>query len=74
MKGCEGEEGSPLLIDDSRFLYCLFPSSDLQTALKPKEEVFNLPVSYLPETISLENLRDVFSKRPFARYVLNSLL
>jgi ABC-type glycerol-3-phosphate transport system permease component len=57
------------------FLYCLFPFLwTLQTALKPKEEVFNLPVSYLPETISLENLRDVFSKRPFARYVLNSFI
>jgi len=57
------------------FLYCLFPFLwTLQTALKPKGEVFNLPVSYLPETISLENLRDVFSKRPFARYVLNSFI
>jgi multiple sugar transport system permease protein len=57
------------------FLYSLFPFLwTLQTALKPKEEVFNLPVSYLPETISFENLRDVFSKRPFARYVLNSFI
>jgi multiple sugar transport system permease protein len=56
-------------------LYCLFPFLwTLQTALKSKEEVFGLPVSYLPETISLENLRDVFSKRPFARYVLNSFI
>ena len=56
-------------------LYCLFPFLwTLQTALKPAEDVFHLPVRYLPETISLENLRDVFAKRPFGRYVLNSLI
>ena len=57
------------------FLYCLFPFLwTLQTALKPAKEVFRLPVSYFPETISLENLRDVFSKRPFGRYVVNSFI
>ena len=57
------------------FLYCLFPFLwTLQTALKPAEEVFRLPVSYFPETISLQNLRDVFTRRPFGRYVLNSLI
>jgi ABC-type glycerol-3-phosphate transport system permease component len=57
------------------FLFCLFPFLwTLQTALKPAAEVFRLPVSYLPETISLENLRDVFAKRPFGRYVLNSFV
>ena len=63
------------LVVASVFLYCLFPFLwTLQTALKPAEEVFRLPVSYLPETISLENVRDVFSKRPFGRYVLNSFI
>ena len=59
----------------SIFLYCLFPFFwTIQTALKPAGTVFRLPVSYLPETISLENIIDVFSKRPFGRYVLNSLI
>jgi multiple sugar transport system permease protein len=63
------------LVVASVFLYCLFPFLwTLQTALKPAEEVFRLPVSYLPERISLENVRDVFSKRPFGRYVLNSFI
>jgi len=63
------------LVVASVFLYCLFPFLwTLQTALKPAEEVFRLPLSYLPETISLENVRDVFSKRPFGRYVLNSFI
>jgi ABC-type glycerol-3-phosphate transport system permease component len=57
------------------FLYCLFPFFwTIQTALKPPGEVFRLPVSYVPETLSLANLTDVFSKRPFGRYVLNSLI
>jgi len=59
----------------SILLYCVFPFLwTLQTALKPAGEVFRLPVSYLPETISLENLRDVFAKRPFGRYVVNSFI
>jgi len=63
------------LVVASVFLYCLFPFLwTLQTAVKPAEEVFRLPVSYLPERISLENVRDVFSKRPFGRYVLNSFI
>ncbi len=57
------------------FLYCLFPFFwTILTALKPAEAVFQLPVSYLPETLSLGNVTDVFSKRPFGRYVLNSLI
>ena len=59
----------------SIFLYCLFPFFwTIQTALKPPEEVFRLPVSYLPTSISSENFTDVFSKRPFGRYVVNSLI
>jgi ABC-type glycerol-3-phosphate transport system permease component len=57
------------------FLYCLFPFFwTVLTALKPAGEVFRLPVSYLPGAISFENVIEVFSKRPFARYVLNSLV
>jgi ABC-type glycerol-3-phosphate transport system permease component len=56
-------------------LYCLFPFLwTLQTALKPAAEVFQLPVSYLPQTISFENFSEVFAKRPFARYILNSFI
>lgn len=59
----------------SVFLYCLFPFYwTIQTALKPAGEIFRLPVSYLPETISFENVKEVFFKRPFGRYVLNSLI
>jgi ABC-type glycerol-3-phosphate transport system permease component len=56
-------------------LYCLLLFLwTLQTALKPAAEVFRLPVSFLPEAISLENLKDVFAKRPFGRYVANSFI
>jgi ABC-type glycerol-3-phosphate transport system permease component len=57
------------------FVYCLFPFFwTILTALKQQEEVFKLPIRYLPERISLENFKNVFYKRPFARYVLNSLV
>jgi ABC-type glycerol-3-phosphate transport system permease component len=57
------------------FVYCLFPFVwTVLTALKTEEEVFSLPVQYLPETVSLGNVRDVFYKRPFARYIINSLI
>ncbi len=56
-------------------LYCLFPFFwTILTALKPSDEVFSLPVIYLPKTLSLENSENVFSKRPFGRYILNSLI
>jgi ABC-type glycerol-3-phosphate transport system permease component len=57
------------------FVYCLFPFLwTVLTAVKPQEDVFKLPIRYLPERISLENLKNVFQKRPFARYILNSLV
>ena len=56
-------------------VYCLFPFLwTILTALKPQEQVFKLPIRYVPERISPENLENVFSKRPFARYILNSLV
>ncbi len=56
-------------------VYCLFPFLwTILTALKPQEDVFKLPIQYLPERLSLENLENVFYKRPFARYILNSLV
>lgn len=57
------------------FIYCLFPFIwTLLTAVKPEEEVFSLPVHYLPEQISVENVRNVFYKRPFGQYIINSLI
>jgi multiple sugar transport system permease protein len=57
------------------FIYCLFPFVwTFLTAMKAEEEVFRLPVQYLPEQISVENLRNVFYKRPFAQYIVNSLI
>ena len=56
-------------------LYCLFPFFwTILTALKPSDEVFSVPVTYLPEKFSLENVANVFSKRPFGRYILNSFI
>ncbi|QJA06528.1 carbohydrate ABC transporter permease [Thermosulfurimonas marina] len=55
--------------------YCLFPFYwTVVTALKPPERVFSLPLTYFPWPLSLENFYRVWVKRPFGRYVLNSLL
>jgi ABC-type glycerol-3-phosphate transport system permease component len=57
------------------FIYCLFPFFwTIGTALKSPDDVFSLPIDYLPKTASLENLKAVFHKRPFATYILNSLI
>jgi len=63
------------LLTGLAILYCLFPFFwTILTALKPEEEVFRLPVRYWPEGISLENIQNVFFKRPFAGYILNSFI
>ena len=57
------------------FGYCLFPFFwTIVTALKPPEKVFSLPVTYVPREISFESIRDVFQKRPFASYLVNSII
>ena len=55
--------------------YCLFPFFwTIVTALKAPKEVFSLPVRYLPDEVSFGNLKNVFDKRPFSSYVINSLI
>lgn len=44
------------------------------TSLKPAGELFRVPPTWIPRSPSLDNYRDVFDQRPFARYMLNSLL
>ena len=54
---------------------CVFPFVwTVLTAIKPPEEVFSLPIRYLPGTLAAENFVDVFYKRPFGRYVANSII
>jgi multiple sugar transport system permease protein len=56
-------------------VFCLFPFVwTVVTAIKPSEDVFSLPIQYLPDTLAVENFVDVFYKRPFARYVVNSVV
>lgn len=55
--------------------YCLLPFIwTVITAFKPPEEVFSLPVKYLPSKLSFENFENVFYKRPFFTYIKNSLI
>ncbi len=56
-------------------IYSLFPFLwTVITAVKPPDEVFGLPVKYLPSKLSFENFTNVFLKRDFDRYVINSLI
>ncbi|HHI96253.1 MAG TPA: carbohydrate ABC transporter permease [Thermodesulfatator atlanticus] len=54
---------------------CLFPFYwTVVTALKPSSKVFSLPLEYFPWPISFENFYRIWEKRPFARYLINSLI
>lgn len=54
-------------------LFCLFPFAwTLLTALKSPADVFALPIQYWPETFSTQSFADVFVKRDFSTYILNS--
>ncbi|MBD3163081.1 MAG: ABC transporter permease subunit [Candidatus Eisenbacteria bacterium] len=44
------------------------------TSVKPAEEIYEAPPTYLPEEISTESYTEVFARRPFGRYLLNSLI
>lgn len=44
------------------------------TSLKTPAEIHSAPPTYFPERITIENYAEVFTRRPFARYLANSLL
>lgn len=44
------------------------------TSIKPAGEVFASPPGYLPRRPTLENYSEIFDRRPFGRYLLNSLI
>jgi multiple sugar transport system permease protein len=44
------------------------------TGTKPLLEVYSYPPTFIPKTLSLENLRYIFTERPFAQYLRNSAI
>ncbi|MBI4833765.1 MAG: carbohydrate ABC transporter permease [Planctomycetes bacterium] len=44
------------------------------TSLKPTAEILSSPISYLPNQITLSNYITIFTRQPFARYILNSFI
>jgi multiple sugar transport system permease protein len=44
------------------------------TSIKSSKEVFSIPPTYLPHKISLESYHNVFTVRPFHRYIINSII
>lgn len=47
---------------------------EVSTSLKPQREVMHLPQTFVPQTATMENYAGIFERRPFGRYILNSLL
>lgn len=47
---------------------------ELSTSLKPQTEVMRLPQALLPQEPTTENYIGIFERRPFGRYILNSLV
>jgi multiple sugar transport system permease protein len=46
----------------------------LITSVKPASEAVQFPVTYIPQTITLENYRIAFEQAPFLRYLFNSFV
>lgn len=46
----------------------------LLTSFKPEGELFKLPITYLPQKWTLQNYIDVFTRNPFGRFMLNSVI
>jgi multiple sugar transport system permease protein len=44
------------------------------TSLKPRKEIFSMPIRYWPETITFENYANIFRTSKFHVYIGNSLL
>lgn len=56
-------------------LYSLAPFLwQVLTSLKPSHEVFSIPPTYWPSHFSLESYQQIFTLRPFARYIGNSMI
>lgn len=45
----------------------------ITSSLKPFEDIFDYPPTFLPKTWAIENYENVFALQPFARQFLNSL-
>ncbi|NGM82911.1 carbohydrate ABC transporter permease [Paenibacillus sp. 7124] len=56
-------------------LFMIFPLYwMILTSLKPKNDIFQFPLEYLPEKISFENYANIFAISKFHVYIGNSLL
>ncbi len=64
-----------LLVLAGLALWCVGPLAwQFITSIKPDAEITALPVRYWPEQFTLAHYEALFTRRPFARYLWNSLL
>lgn len=45
----------------------------ISTSFKPERDVFQIPIRWIPETVTFDNFRRVFTEIPFLQYYFNSL-
>ncbi len=56
-------------------LYCIAPFFwQFLTSIKDSKEVFAIPTTYIPREISLKSYYNIFTLRPFVRYIINSTI
>lgn len=46
----------------------------ISASLKPEIEVFDVPIKWIPETFRWENYKQVWTKVPFLRYYINTII
>ena len=46
----------------------------LLTALKPDDQITRVPTVYWPQPVTWEHFRELWARKPFARYLLNSAM
>ena len=43
-------------------------------SIKPHSELYSMPVKWLPSEVNFHRYIDIFTQRPFGRYILNSII
>lgn len=60
-----------LLVGTIMFLPFLWA---LSTSFKPNDEIFTIPIRWIPSHVTLDHFRTAFETIPYARYFFNSML
>ncbi|RKP49850.1 carbohydrate ABC transporter permease [Cohnella endophytica] len=74
-KRSAGERIVRILVMAAFLIVVIFPLYwMLITSLKPKKDIFSLPIHYWPKTLTFENYENIFKITKFHIYIINSLV